>query len=312
MVTRTGSGRDEELGMPVMNELAVITPSFGPDAELFAELHRSVLQYTSQQTVHHVIVPDAHQNIFARYAGPRCRLWLESELVPRRYLRVRRGVWLNARKPWPPVRGWVMQQALKIATAGLIDAEAVLIADSDVVLVRQTSSSLFTDGGQLCLHRLDGAVHGGMQRHVRWHEAARRLLGLDQRGGLPLPDYVSSLNIWDPKAVRAMQQRINEVTGLDWLDAFTSELHISEFILYGVFIDEVLSVSTSVPVLDPAFCHNYWDRTPLDVDAGLLFADRLPSQAIGMMISAKSQTPLNVRLAAAHRCAVRTGNGRSG
>src|SRR5947209_3699943 len=120
-----------------MSELAVITPSFAPDAKLFAELHRSVLEHTPAGTVHHVIVPPEHMSVFNHYTGARCRVWAESELLPRRYLRLpKAGLWVNVHRPWPPVRGWVVQQALKIAAAGQVDAEAVLIADSDVVLLR--------------------------------------------------------------------------------------------------------------------------------------------------------------------------------
>lgn len=288
----------------VMSGLAVITPSFGPDLALFADLHRSVLQYTSPQTVHYVIVPDNDADLFAPYGGPRCRVWRASELLPRRYRRLPRpGLWLNSRRPWPPVRGWVMQQALKIIAAASIEADVLLMADSDVVLVRPTSADLFTSDGRPRLFRVDDAVHEGMERHVRWHQVARRLLGLDAGTPLPLPDYISALNVWDPEVVRAMQRRIREVTGRDWLDAFTAQLHISEFILYGIFVEELLSPSESWPLMDPAFCHNYWAPVPLDVDGARSFADALPRQAVGMMLSAKSRTPAQARQAAVRRCA---------
>ena len=52
-----------------MTELAVITPTWGPDVELFAELHRSVLEHTSDDTVHHLIVPASHKAKFARFSS---------------------------------------------------------------------------------------------------------------------------------------------------------------------------------------------------------------------------------------------------
>ncbi|MFG1705604.1 DUF6492 family protein [Nonomuraea sp. M3C6] len=286
-----------------MTKLAVVTPSFGPDAELFADLHASVLEYTSDDTVHHVIVPPRDKKLFARYAGPRCRVWTEPELLPRRYARVpRSNLWVNRLRPWPPIRGWVIQQALKLSATARIDADAVLIADSDIVLVRPVDAAAFRTGGQLCLHRAEHAVHPGMTRHVRWHQVARDLLGLPAAQPPPLHDYVSSLTFWDPDVVRSMRTRIGQATGRHWLDAFTSRLHISEFILYGVYVDEVHAVGDP-PAANTALCHNYWDRTPLDQDAALAFADRLNPEAIGMMISAKSGTPLAVRQAAVARCA---------
>ncbi|HEV2779864.1 MAG TPA: DUF6492 family protein [Actinophytocola sp.] len=281
--------------------LAVITPTWRPDAPLFADLHRSVLEFTPDDTVHHLIVPALHRSTFARYESRRCRIWTHPELLPRRYVRFPPGIWLNAKRPWPPVRGWVMQQAAKIAAAATIDADVVLIADSDSVLVRPTTEERLRVDGRPYLYRAEGAIHGGMRRHVLWHQVARDLLGLPPPTAPPLPDYVSAIGVWDPPVVRAMQQRITDVTGRHWLDAFTSRLHISEFIVYGVFVDEGRDVAR--PPTDATLCHTYYEQTPLDLEAALAFADNLKPEAIGMMIAGNSGTPHEVRRAAIRRCA---------
>lgn len=287
-----------------MTELAVITPSFAPDAELFAELHRSVLEHTSDDTIHHVVVPAAHKSFFTRLANPRLRVWTHPQLVPRRFVRLPApgGVWINSRRPWPPVRGWVMQQAVKIAIAAVVEADAVMIADSDVVLLRDTTIRDFSHSGRLCLYREEGAVHSGLERHVLWHQVARKLLGLPEAAPPPLPDYVSPLNFWDPSVVRKMQDRIADVTGLHWFDAFTRQLHVSEFIVYGVFVDEMLDPS-SKPPSNTTICHNSWERTPMAMQEALSFGERVNPEAVAMMISSHSQTPMDVRRAAEKRCA---------
>jgi hypothetical protein len=284
-----------------VSKLAVITPSYAPDVELFAELHRSVLEFTSDDTIHHVFVPPGDREVFARFEGPRCHVWVRSELLPRRYVRLpSTDVYVNYRRPWPPLRGWVMQQTVKIAAVGLIDADALLIVDSDAVLVRPTSAESFTVDGQLCLYRVEKGVTADMTRHVIWHRVARELLGLPAPPPPPLPDYVTALTFWDPEIVRAMQRRITKVTGRDWLDAFNSQLHVSEFILYGVFVDEVLKSS---PPINTTICHLSYNNEPWDVARAVAFADRLPPEAVGRMISAKSNTPAEARTAAIRRCA---------
>jgi Family of unknown function (DUF6492) len=287
-----------------MTDLAVITPTYRPDAEMFADLHRSVLQFTPDDTVHHVVVPARDRGLFAGYEGPRCRVWTSAELLPPRYVGVpRANLHVNLRRPWPPVRGWVIQQAVKLAAAGQMDADVVLLADSDVVLVRPVRTDRFAIGGRPSLYREANGVTADMERHVIWHRVARDLLGLHPAPPPPLPDYVSPLNFWHPPLVRALQRRIRETTDRDWLDGFNSRLHISEFILYGVFVDEVLSASQPTPPAETTICHNNWQRTPLDHDAAIAFADQLAPEAIAMMISAKSQTPHDVRRAAIRRCA---------
>lgn len=278
--------------------LAVITPTWRPDAPLFAHLHRSVLEHTPEDTVHHLIVPAAHKSVFAKYAGRRCRIWTHPELLPRRYVRLPGGIWINTLRPWPPVRGWVMQQAAKLAVAATVDADVVLIADSDSILVRPVNAERLLVDGRPFLYRADGAIHDGMRRHVQWHQVARDLLGLGPAPEPPLPDYVNGIGVWDPPVVRAMLDRITKVTGRHWVDAFTSRLHISEFIVYGVFVDETFDQS---PPGDDAICHTYYEQTPLDMAAALEFVEGLKPEAIGMMIAGNSGTPPEVRLAAIRR-----------
>ncbi|SCL34146.1 hypothetical protein GA0070624_4914 [Micromonospora rhizosphaerae] len=289
-----------------MTELAVITPTYREDAEIFADLHRSVLEFTPPDTVHHVVVPSRDKGMFDGYAGARCRIWTVSELLPARYLHVRAGrleAFVNARRPWLPARGWIIQQAVKIAAAAQLDAQTVLLADSDVVLVRPVRAQRFAIDGQPLLFREEKGVTADMDRHLIWHQVARKLFGLLPAPPPPLPDYISPFNFWDPAVVRALQERIHHTTGRHWLDAFTTQLHISEFILYGVFVDEVLHATGPRPPADSTVCHNTWDRQPLDHEAAIAFAERLGPDAVAMMISAKSRTPANIRRIAIERCA---------
>jgi len=285
-----------------VSTFAVVTPTWEPDAELFDELHRSVLEFTPANTIHHVIVPPAHKPLFSRYAGRRCRLWTHPELLPRRYIPIPRGVWLNMLRPWPPVRGWVMQQAAKFAMSAMVDADVVMLADSDAILVRPVSADMLMSGDAVRLYRADSAIHAGLSRHVLWHNVARQLLGLPGTVSPPLPDYVNPINIWSPAVVRQLQARIADVTGRHWLDAFTSQLHISEFIVYGVFLDEVRCDDPPPPRVDDRFCLSYWERMPMAEREALAFADQLRPDTVGIMISSHSGTPREVRQLAARRC----------
>jgi hypothetical protein len=193
-----------------------------------------------------------------------------------------------------------MQQAAKIAAAGKVEADAVLLADSDVVLVRPTKADNFKADGRLSLFRKPDAVSASMERHVIWHRVARDLLGLPPAPPPPLTDYVDALIFWDPVLVRGMQERISQTTGRHWADAVTSQLHVSEFIVYGVYADEVLGQRDRPPV-SPTISHSSYDRVPMDHAGAVAFADSLGPDAIGMMISSHSNTPLDIRQVAFER-----------
>jgi hypothetical protein len=85
------------------------------------------------------------------------------------------------------------------------------------------------------------------------------------------------------------------------MDAFNAQLHISEFILYGVFVDEVLSATR--PDDGGVVCANYYDRVPMDQDGAIAFADGLAAETVAIMISSHSGTPEEVRQTAIKRCA---------
>jgi hypothetical protein len=285
-----------------MADFAVLTPSFRGDADLFADLHESVLANTAPAVVHHVVVPPSDAKLFRPFESLRCRVWTHRDLLPRYCVSVPHadGLTLSLRRPWRPIRGWVAQQIMKIAGTAAIDARAVLIIDSDAVLLREPSLAELTHDGRLGHFRKDGAVTPGMDRHLLWHDVARRLLGVPGSVSPPAPDYISPISIWDPTVVRSLIEHIEDSTGRDWLDAVAGELHVSEFVIYGVFVDHVLG---GVAPFTQPLCHNYYERTPLSETDARAFADQMPSKALGAMISSHSRTSRAVRREAFRWCA---------
>jgi hypothetical protein len=284
-----------------VDDLAVLTPSYRGDAGLFADLHESVLANTAPSVIHHVVVPPSDASLFRLYEGTRCRVWTHRDLLPRRCVSVPRasGLTINLRRPWLPVRGWVVQQIMKIAATAAIDARAVLIMDSDSVLLRTLTVDRLMHDGRPWHFRRDDAVTSGMARHLLWHEVARSMLAIAGAVSAPAPDYISPIAVWEPAVVRALTEHIADSTRRSWLDAVASELHVSEFMLYGTFVDHVLA---GTPVFAGPLCHNYYGRVPLSHGDARAFAHAMPAQALGAMISSHSHTPRGVRRDAFRWC----------
>jgi hypothetical protein len=292
--------------------LAVITPSYRNDWPLFTDLHQSVLLHTDDSVKHYVVVPDTDVQLFSQLAGPRCVVLPEETLYPRHYRPVpavnrvlhhlpripssARVAALNLKRPFRPVRGWVMQQALKLEACRRVEADILLLLDSDVLLVRQVTAETLSSKGHPRFYRLPGAVDSSLPRHVQWHEVSRHLLGLPPPE-LPAPDYVSSFSVWDPAVLRAMIQRIEQVTGRHWMDAVTAQPTFSEWTLYGVFADEfVLDIADAATEL--SLCHSYWDTIPLTTERAADFVAGIGAADVAVLIQSKSGTPLGVRRAA--------------
>ena len=111
-----------------------------------------------------------------------------------------------------------------------------------MVLVAPTDIDSFQQDGKLEMYRNPGAIHSGLPRHRLWLESARRPLGLGAPRGGNLTDYICWPCIWDPEIVRAMLQRVEDVSGNSWQSAIGSQLHFSEMMLYGTYVDESWAV----------------------------------------------------------------------
>lgn len=283
--------------------MAVITPSFAPDFELCADLHRSVLEYSPDSVHHHIIVPRSDLKLFGRLAGPRTHIRCEADLLPRSFVPVPLGKFtVNLGRPFPPVRGWILQQVVKLAAVAASEADVALLVDSDIEFLRSFTVETFVRKGVVRFYRKRDEIDEQLPRHMIWHRVARALLGLPPADP-PYTDYVSSLLAWDPAIVRRMLARVTATTGRPWTTAIAGQLHFSEWTLYGVFVDDVIGAPANSFASDDPLCLAYWDETPLNRDGAVDFLRGVQPTDVAAMISAKSRTPLAVRRAAlaAHR-----------
>ena len=293
--------------------LAVITPSYRNDWPLFKDLHESVLLHTPDSVQHYVIVPAADFGLFSEVAGPRCVVISEQSLYPRHFRPVPTAIntlfkllplvpshariaAINLKRPFHPIRGWIMQQAIKMEMCRRIDAEVLLLVDSDVLLIRQVTATTLKRNGRPRFYRLPGAVDVRLPQHMQYHAISRKLLGLPPPR-FPAPDYVSSFCVWDPLVLRAMLTRIEQVTGRYWMDAITAQPTFSEWTLYGVFGDELIKDVDDIAT-ESSLCHSYWDPVPLTAEHATEFVASTRPDDVAILIQSKSKTPLAVRRAA--------------
>jgi Family of unknown function (DUF6492) len=280
-----------------MSTLAVITPSFGPDFELCAALHASVLAHSPESVRHHIIVPPQDVALFRRLDGPRAQIYAETDFLPRSFRPLPGlNVSVNLRRPFPPLRGWILQQIIKLAAAARADADVVVLVDSDIEFIRRFSSDTFRRDGVVRFYRKLDEVDDRLPRHMIWHRVSRSLLGLPP-GSPPYPDYVSSLMAWDPVIVRKLLDRVESVTGRRWTDVVGRHLHFSEWTLYGAFVDEVLGGAARSRGTEDPLCHAYWDEVALNERTLQEFLAATAPDDIAVMISAKSRTPVAIRQA---------------
>lgn len=284
-----------------MPRIAVITKSFAPDFELCVALNRSVLDNAPDKVQHHIIVPRSDLKLFGQLAGLRTHVRCEADLLPGTFVPIPfSNITVNLARPFPPVRGWIQQQVIKLAAVAESEDDVVLIADSDIEFVRPFTAEMFIRDGKVRFFRKPNQIDRGQPRHTRhltWHRVACALLGLPPAEP-PHPDYISSLIAWDPILVRQMLARVAATTGRPWVTAIAGQIDFSECVLYGVFVDGVSGAPANSFASDDPLCLLHWEQAPLNLDGAADFVRGLRLTDIAAMIPSKSRTPAAVREAA--------------
>ena len=296
-----------------MKRIAVMTKSFAPDFELCVALNRSVLDNAPDTVQHHIIVPRSDLKLFGRLAGPRTHVRCDADLLPRTFVPVPfSNITVNLGRPFPPVRGWIQQQVIKLAAIAASEDDAALIADSDVEFLRPFTAEMFIRDGKVRFFRKPNQIDKRLPRHMTWHRVARTLLGLPLAEP-PYPDYISSLIAWDPMIVRRMLARVAATTGRPWPTALAAQIDFSECVLYGVFVDNVSGAPANSFVSDDPLCLLHWEHAPLSLEDAAHFIRGVRPSDVAAMIPSKSRTPSAVREAtfAALRAAHNTGQSSS-
>ena len=270
--------------------VAFVTKSYVADLERCELLCRSI-ELLAPSTRHWIIVDARDLAAFRGLEGARTRIVTTEELLPRRVRRLEvyrmdKNIWLGARTP--PMRGWLVQQLAKLAIASLADEDVLIHADSDVVLIRPFQEEALIDAaGSLRLFRIPAAIDERLPDHVRWHRTAERLLGISPRP-LPLPDYVGGLIPWRREVAVSLLEEVEARSGRSWMRTLASARHVSEYILYGRFVEDVLGRSNGAPGASLSLCHCYWGSEPLTTaELETFIADASPDE-VAVMVSAKA------------------------
>ncbi len=246
-----------------MVSIAFVTPTYAHDLGRCELLVQSVQQF-APDICHYLIIDKRDLPLFRHLAGPRTLLVPSEEIMDKSYRRLigPSGIWLSLRTP--PVRGWITQQLRKLGSPTILSEQVIICLDSDVTFVRPFDLSLIQQQGKLGL--LDVSYTGGTV--PRWTSVAEDLLGL-QKGSVPQRGHVGSLIVWSRETLLRLQNHVEQTTGLPWQIAVGRCMTFSEYILYGVFVREVLGYASSphAPTNRP-LVRQPWDHD-LTNDAGL-------------------------------------------
>src|SRR6202034_1148008 len=113
--------------------------------------------------------------------------------------------------------------------------ERFCILDSDVVFFRDFDLAPFEFPHPIPLLTMPDEITAQQVNHADWVGVSHRLLGLPAPS-LPATDFIGHIIFWDQQTTVAMTAKIEQVTGLDWVEALGRLRGFSEYMLYGYFV----------------------------------------------------------------------------
>ncbi len=268
--------------------VAFITPSFARDFERCELLCNTIQQFVPQGIKHYLVVDRIDYPLFSKLESPSTVILIVEDLLPWWIKKTpfRSRFWINFKGL--PIRNWLLQQIIKIATVLSIEEEIAIFVDSDVAFVRPFDEHQFFQDSDVRLYcEIDGNCDW-MQEHKKWHQTASELLGLEPTP-MPAPDYIGNLISWRKSNVKRMCEHIEKLHSRSWMQCIASQWNFSEYILYGTFVNRVIPESSGHFLAEHKLSLNYWEEEPLSSEELKLFFQKLQPEHQAVMISAKAR-----------------------
>ena len=275
---------------------ALITPTFAGDYAQFSLLAHTVERHVPESVPHYVIVPSGDYRQFARLQSKRTRLLIEDSVLPdwvQGFLTINR---YRVTTRSLPIRGWVLQQLLKLSMPAFAPEDVYLFVDSDVAFLKDFDPArMFVHDGKVrlfCEQFDESWPIVARARGQRWRRVSQRLLGARQNTA-PRASYVGNVISWRRDVVLSLQRHLDRGWGRSWQERIARCPTCSEYMLYGQYVENVLGYEAAGHYLDDTICAlEAWEAREQSVaDLRTMRDQRLADHHVALMVSAKGHTP---------------------
>ena len=247
------------------------------DLDIFALLAASADRHVDAQIRHDVVVPSADIAAFRSFETPNRKIIAQEDVLPVQLLRLpqilellapirssfRRPLYLTPKGQL--VRGWMVQQCLKIGMARHSAETAIMHVDSDVCFFRHLSPVEAFDGEHTRFFRPAGEI--GHPMHIPWLKSAAAFLGVS----VPTKNqahYIENCILWDTGVAKAMASHIEATHSRPLHEVIFAAKSMSEYYVYGLFAD-LFPAGETLLSQDFSFCNSYWpsdESAPVNFD----------------------------------------------
>ncbi|MBV9387181.1 MAG: hypothetical protein JOZ78_12220 [Chroococcidiopsidaceae cyanobacterium CP_BM_ER_R8_30] len=281
---------------------AFITPSYAPDFQRCKLLCWSIKKFVSTPVKHYIIVDKQDMNLFQQLADSNTEILNKENILPSWIKRVpfasRKNVWLNIKGYKSGIfllRGWLVQQIVKLAAAQYVEQEVLIFVDSDVAFIDSFDVHTFIREDKVRLFRVEHSTDNDSETSKKWKNSAKKLLGLPLENNY-YDFYVSQIVTWRRDNLLQLYKLIEKNFQRDWIEIILRVKDLSEYILYGIFTNYVLGEKSGhYDDHLQKICWCYWEETPMShAELREFFKEAQSSGHKAIMISAKSYMDMSI------------------
>ena len=273
---------------------AIITPSYIKDYERCKLLVESRKKFLKEDVVQYIVIDKSDLKLFKKLECHRTKLLIKQKILPWWILKLPfhiRGktVWLSLKGRL--LRGWIIQQMIKLAVARHVVEDVLVYMDSDEFFTKSTSfNSLFFKNEKLRLYKNDGGCDH------KWASTIANILSLTV-SDCEKYSFVGHPVTWNREKVIELCDYMAVRHKTDWFSVVARYWNFSEYQLYGCYMLYVDQSNDSYYVSDIEYSHQlYWKGgvcpEPLTEEECITFFNEIGDRHFGMITSA-SKTPLN-------------------
>lgn len=244
---------------------AFITPSYSGDFERCQMLCQSMDVFLQGNWHHYIIVDKPDFGLFKSFAGPRRTILLTHDVAPPSMHHLFNIPFAGGRSVWWARKtgffiGWHMQQIIKMGIASIINQQGLAYCDSDVFFVRPFHTDALSQGTKLRLFHSPHARALPEITNLKYIKPGLEILGLPVNNTDVHFTYIDNFVTWHRPTLLALREHIEKTTGKAWYTELGARLDISEYTLYGLFVDEVQKTNPHHFVDTTHLCKTQWSR----------------------------------------------------
>ena len=212
---------------------------------------------------HYVVVDRPHYALFKHLNGPRRTVLLTDDVMPAKMRLLFHLPFVGGRSLWWSREtglslGWHIQQMVKIGIASVVKEDGLAYCDSDVFFLKPLDTNSLSQDGRLRFYRNYLRQNLEQIANPEFFNSCLKLLGLPKHA--QYFSYIENLITWRRETVLALCDHLAILNGGKWYRVFRNRLQISEYLLYGLFVDELLQDKNLHNPTSVSLCRTKWSK----------------------------------------------------